>query len=215
MYAGSAYSWAIHRAGAMPLMVPVPPPDADLTSAAECVLARVDGLLLTGGGGAKIREGSGLPPLAAQQPRRYRFENILINRAAVMGIPIMGICRGHQMIAEVLGGSTRILVPPHAHLQEKPSWEPQHVITVESGSLLSRVCGNDPWEVTSFHRQAVGVVPPGFRVSAFSKDGVIEAIEALGETFIVGLQFHPEYRWELDERSRILFKAFVTQCRRE
>ncbi|MGE5484907.1 MAG: gamma-glutamyl-gamma-aminobutyrate hydrolase family protein [Ignavibacteriales bacterium] len=212
-YAGSAYPWAVQRAGGMPLMIPHVAPGADPAAVSQSIVERLDGLVVSGGGGARIAGNGGLPPLASQQPQRYDFESALINKAVERGIPIIGICRGHQMITEVFGGSVSNIIPADSHMQIQPAWEPGHLIDVEPGTLIGELCGCGSWDVTSFHRQAVSKVPSGFRASAFAPDGTIEAIESAGPQFIVGLQFHPEYLWASDEKARKLFCGFIDRCR--
>jgi putative glutamine amidotransferase len=160
--------------------------------------ARVDGLLLTGGGdvdpaayAARQR-----PQTAGVDRRRDDVEIELVRLACQRGQPILGVCRGIQLLNVALGGT---LVqdlptddPPHPGHMVVETWDgATHPVRPEPGTLLHRLLGPE-MAVNSLHHQAVDVVAPGMRVAARAPDGVIEAIEDTGPQFVMGLQWHPE-----------------------
>ena len=115
------------------------------------------------------------------------------------GIPLLGICRGHQLLNVAFGGTLYQDIPsqvrsdkPIKHSQRAPRYYGTHMITIEAGSLLSKQIGVDKVAVNTFHHQAVKDVAPGFKITARASDGVVEAIEKIGSDKIFGVQFHPE-----------------------
>jgi len=204
------YTRAVVDAGAIPLLLPTHA--AHAARPAEVVRA-VDGLLLSGGGriAATYFDDTPNPSLRDTNPARYDYEVALVQDARRAGVPVLGICRGHQTLAEALGGRVVNLVRlpsgEDPHYQRAPHPTTSHAVTVCEGTVLSRHCPGRR-RVNSFHRQAVGTVPPGFRVSAVADDGLVEAIEA--ETgFAVGVQFHPEWLYAEQPEFLELFRAFV------
>jgi putative glutamine amidotransferase len=207
-----AYVDAVEMAGAMAVLLP-----NRLTSVPA--LARCDGLLLTGGGDFDPAW-YGQPPRAALRAvsaRRDATEVALVHRANRWGMPILGICRGIQAIAVATGGTLIHDLSRHGHDpsvqhdQTEPRQLATHRVVVEPGSHVARAMGTVAW-VNSFHHQAVDQVPPGWSVSARADDGVIEAIETLGERFAVGVQWHPEDLAAADPGTRALWEAFVKAC---
>lgn len=95
------------------------------------------------------------------------------------------------------------------HRQEAPGWYPTYFITIEEGSILNRLLGEERVKVNSFHHQSVKEIGSDFRISARSDDGVIEAIERKGNSFVLGVQWHPERMYQKDKRSLTLFQEFV------
>jgi len=206
-----AYIRAVAAAGGEPVVFE---PLAD-EAAVEAGLGEVDGVLLTGGrdldpalwGEEPHRE------TRLMDPDRQRTDLALIRLADARGVPVLGICLGIQEMAWVRGGAIHQHVPDiggtigHSCGVGKPRLK--HTVTIDPGSLLSRIVGPGPLEVNSTHHQAVREPGRGLRVVARSEDGVIEAIEdpAPGR-FFLGVQWHPEDL--LDEPlHRALFEALV------
>lgn len=185
------YVDALHAVGAQPILVPAGP-GADV----ERVLGIVEtagGVVLTGGGDVEPAVyGHPLDPKTFEvDPDRDRVEVEVVRRAAERRMPILGICRGIQLLTVALGGS---LVQDlctagfEQHWHEDRQHEPVHAIDPEPGSLTVRALAGAT-TVNSIHHQAVAEPGPHLRASAWSPDGVIEAVE--GDR-IVGLQWHPE-----------------------
>lgn len=202
------YAVAVLSAGGLPVFLPVLP-GAD----AGPYLTAIDGLLLPGGGDVD-------PALFGEAPhpeigRVIRelddFEIALARGAVEAGIPVLGICRGEQVLNVALGGTLIQHIPaevpgavPHTG---GPMAEPSHAIDVPAGTLLARILGAGRHEVNSTHHQSVRRVAPGLRCSAACPDdGIIEAIESPDARFVLGVQFHPE---EMPARYAPLFRAFV------
>lgn len=145
--------------------------------------------------------------------------------ALVNDIPILGICRGIQVINIAAGGSIYQNIDTHyskliMHEQKAPRDFPIHSVEVVSDSRLARILNLDLRRekennvklcirVNSFHHQAIKEVAPGFIVSAWAPDGVIEAIESIKKSLVLGVQWHPEYLWIKDGRFLGLFRALV------
>ncbi len=186
------YVEAVSRSGGMPLVIPVLP-----TGKPEACLERLDGLLCTGGGPLAAQPGEPPGGLAATNPRRYAWESELLKGALARDLPLLGICRGAQMLNEVLGGTLLNLSPAGVALHQQetcglPLEVPAHEVILAAGSRLAGLLGTERVRVNSLHRQAVREPGRGLRVVARAPDGVGEAVESNAYTFVLGLQFHPE-----------------------
>ena len=180
-------------------------PDAELRvvsykNATDDPLAGCDGIILSGG----VDVGPGLYGytdtdgiVEETDPARDTFEVRLIRDAIARDLPVLGICRGTQLINVVLGGT---LVPDlqragHEDHRSMPEGDRSHEVVIEEGTLLSGMTGVERGSVSSAHHQAVGRVGEGLRVTARSVDGVIEALEwaaPAGRAFLQLVQWHPE-----------------------
>jgi len=207
------YCDALAEAGGLPLALPHEP---DLV---EDYLARLDGLVITGGAfdidpalyGAGERH-----PRVRLKERRTRFEWAITERALARDLPILGICGGQQLLNVVLGGRLIQHIPDVvpdalAHEQPNPRTEPGHEVLVEPGTLLHRLTRAERLFVNSAHHQAAETVGPGVVVSGRAPDGVIEAIEDPRRSFCLGVQWHPEYR--IDAGDTAILEGFVAACR--
>jgi hypothetical protein len=208
------YYQSILRAGATPLVVP---PTSDLT-AIDALLHRVDGILLSGGADLNPLWVGEEPhsALGGINPLRDAFELLLIRRAADHQIPMLGICRGMQILAAALGGkleqdmtSARPDVALLKHSQNAPRAEATHRVQLLEDSLLGQLLGREIF-VNSFHHQAVADTGTQFRAVGFASDGTIEAMESTTFKSILGVQWHPECMD--NEDSARLFRHFVQQC---
>lgn len=208
------YYQSILRAGATPLVVP---PTSDLT-AIDALLHRVDGILLSGGADLNPLWVGEEPhsALGGINPLRDAFELLLIRRAADHQIPMLGICRGMQMLAAALGGkleqdmaSARPDAALLKHSQNAPRAEATHRVQLLEDSLLGQLLGREIF-VNSFHHQAVADTGTQFRAVGFASDGTIEAMESTTFKSIIGVQWHPECMD--NEDSARLFRHFVQQC---
>lgn len=213
-YVGKRYVDAVLKSGGIPLLLPVVEEEPAVASAVEGMTEAVDGLLLSGGGdvGGGTKGRSLAPTLFGQQPARYLFEKELILCARRKGIPMLGICRGFQMIVEVLGGR---LAPGtvKGHRQLEAGDRASHGLVLYRGTEANRVLGTERMWVNSFHVQSVAAVPDGFVVSGLSYDGVIEFIESSSAGFLWGVQFHPEEMYDVDEKAKRIIDAFVEKAR--
>jgi putative glutamine amidotransferase len=213
-----AYLAALEGAGAAPLIVPLGLGQASWRALFE----RLDGVLIPGGGDIGLQrlgiEGP-LPSLNETSEERDVLEFALVRWAVDEGRPILGICRGAQVMNVVLGGTLyldlRTQFPgalTHDLPQETPRNLPAHGLLVEPGSRLEQALGTRQVAVNSFHHQAPREVAPAARITARAPDGVVEGLELPGHPFALGVQWHPE-EMQNEPAMRALFEAFVASCR--
>ncbi len=198
------YFESVIRAGATPVILP-PTTDRD---ALVTMLDSIDGLLLSGGADLNplyLNE-EPIPALGSINPRRDLFELLLIRLAFDRQIPILGICRGIQLLAAALDGSiwqdlatgsakdgsSAFTSPLLKHSQSLDRSVASHTVSIVEGSLLHSIMRTTTLAVNSFHHQAVREPGPHLRISACSSDGIIEAVESTEYKSILGVQWHPE-----------------------
>ena len=211
------YMRAIVASGGVPLMMS---PDMDGRQLSAC-LDRMDGLLLAGGNDV-APELFGQEPidgLSEVNPLRDQFELRLIREAVARGTPVLGICRGIQVMNAALGGTlyqdlpgqygAQAGHPPIKHTQTCPGRYASHGVRVMEGTLLSRVEGAESFRVNSFHHQAVWEAAPELRVCALASDGVIEGVEHVALPFFLAVQWHPERMYDTDAQAGALFAALI------
>lgn len=151
---------------------------------------------------------------------RDTMELMLLKAAMAAEKPILGICRGIQLINVGLGGTIYQDIPsqtnpafPIAHSQPFPYRVPSHHVTVAAGSRLSEIVGGmDRIQVNSFHHQAVKTPAPGLVPTAYAPDGMIEALEMPDYPYLLGVQWHPEHMWQVDQAAANIFMNFVDEC---
>jgi len=211
------YIQAVLDAGGLPVLVP-PAPEEVL----RAVLDRLDGLLLPGGvdiAPAEFGE-QPHPKLGQVEPERDRLELPLCRWALAEGKPVLGICRGIQVMNVAAGGTLYQDIPAqyatqivHAADTSLPRGYIAHDILSQPTSQLAVHVGGGSLHVNSWHHQAVKDLGAGFVVSARAPDGLIEGIEMPRHRFAIGVQFHPEDLYQADERIRRLFVGFVAACK--
>lgn len=189
------YYRSVLEAGGTPLVIPA----FDDTDALISLLSRVDAIILSGGGDINplYLDEEPLRELSSVNPARDAQELLLVRLAANRQIPILGICRGIQVMTAALGGKLYqdIYKETQAtlkHSQETERHVATHSVRVASASLLSKLFGRTNLHVNSFHHQAIKEPAPGFAVTALSPDGLIEAIESTEHKSMIGVQWHPE-----------------------
>jgi putative glutamine amidotransferase len=211
------YTTAILAAGGLPLLLSL---DMEQEQLEEC-LSHLDGVMLAGGGDVAPGLFGCLPRIGLGQvdPLRDRFELRLTRACHSLGMPLLGICRGAQVMNVALGGTLYqdlpsqypqgSPVPLMLHSQAEPGKYASHPVRVEETSLLFDVVKETELMVNSFHHQALQEVAPGLRVCAEAPDGVIEAVQDAAQPFFLGVQWHPERMYREDPPSLALFAAFV------
>lgn len=206
------YLRAVTSAGGYPIVLPALP--ERVTQA----LSLVSGLLLIGGGDIEARHigKSNHPRAKFFNPLRDDFELAIIREARRMGMPMFGICRGHQLMNVALGGGLYQDIADEQgskfeHYREDLANEPVHSVAIDPDSCLASILGTTSLSVNSVHHQAVREPAPELRASAWAPDGVIEGIEACTQEdgFILGVQWHPERLVENMPEHRQLFERFV------
>ncbi len=207
-----SYAQAIRLAGGIPIFI-TPMADED---AADELLLRLDGVVLSGGGDvdpARYHQAPG-PRLDEVDERRDSFEFGLASRAIAGATPLLGICRGIQVVNVALGGSLIQDIPsqhPGALDHEQGASQPgqlSHRVAIEQRGQLAQIYGIGEAQVNSYHHQAVGDLAPGLVSTALAPDAVIEAVEFPEHPFAVAVQWHPERLLERPESQR-LFEALV------
>lgn len=207
--AQSKYMESLARAGAGMRWVELSDPEQAVQDALTC-----DGLLLPGGGDMdpKFYGQERIPACGEPNLLRDAAEPLLLRAFLAADKPVLGICRGIQVMNAVLGGDLYQDINPFEHLPHNDHWAKVHTVTVRRGTLLSRILGQDTVLVNSQHHQAVDRVAPGFTLAALSEDGIVEAIEKPDAGFCLGVQWHPEWLSDADPAMQGLFDAFVNAC---
>ena len=207
--AQSKYIESLARAGAGMRWVELSDPEQAVQDALTC-----DGLLLPGGGDMdpKFYGQARIPACGEPNLLRDSAEPLLLRAFLAADKPVLGICRGIQVMNAVLGGDLYQDIKPFEHLPHNGHWAKVHTVTVRRGTLLSRILGQDTVLVNSQHHQAVDRVAPGFTLAALSEDGIVEAIEKPDARFCLGVQWHPEWLSDADPAMQGLFDAFVNAC---
>jgi putative glutamine amidotransferase len=192
------YSLGVQRAGGLAVILP---PDDAVAENPDELLGMLDGLILAGGSdidpasyGAKPH-----PETKNTWPERDRFEIALGTRALERDLPLLGICRGMEMLNVIQGGTLNQHLGLELH-RHTPGAFTDHRVELEPGSLAARVVGADRTEVKSAHHQGVEEIGEGVVVTGHADDGVVEAIELPDRSYAVGVLWHPEE----DERSRVI-----------
>jgi len=195
----------VRRAGAMALLLA---PDAAVADAPNELLDRIDGLMLAGGADLDPASYGAAPhPLTLDpDPARDAFEIALVRRALVRDLPLLGICRGMQVLNVACGGTLHQHLPElvgHEHHRRVPgSFDgADHDVRLQPGSLAARAAGEEHHATKSHHHQGIERIGDGLVVTGWSEiDDLPEAIEAPRNRFALGVQWHPE----ADERSRLI-----------
>lgn len=208
------YVRTLENLGALPVLIPLQMSEATLRG----IFERLDGLLLPGGEDIDpSRYGEERhPQLGSTDAERDRTELLLTGWAVEEGLPLLGVCRGAQVLNVALGGSLfqdlTTQVPELAkHDYFPPTYERfriSHQVAIEPDSRLARSLGA-VHEVNSMHHQGIRELGTGLRVTAIAEDGLAEALEVPELPFVVGVQWHPEEMAKTDPHSAGLFYDFV------
>jgi len=203
----STYVRAVVAAGGVPVLLP-PVPEV-----IEAVLPRLDGLVLSGGPDIEPGRYGAEAVATTGEPRADRdaAELGLVDAATGSGLPVLGICRGLQLLNVARRGTLHQHLPDvlgsTAHAPQ-PGVYGRHVVSGVAGSLLARALGRTETEVPSYHHQAVDGLGAGLVVTAVAPDGTVEAVEDPSLPFCLAVQWHPEAGDDL-----ALFRALVDACR--
>lgn len=212
---------AVRRAGGLPMMLyrAGAKTDGELAEHAAACMAHCDGLLLTGGDDvtpALYGEELGDPAWAGDL-QRDRWEIALYRAALAAGRPVLGVCRGAQLINVAEGGSlfqdVQTMRPGAAIHRSQDLYDAlQHGVTLAPGAEIGALFGDEPRRVNSVHHQALKAVGPALEVVAWADDGGVEAFVRRGEPWVWAVQWHPE--WMVDRRpSQLrLFRRFVERA---
>lgn len=210
------YVKAIKAAGGIPLILPIIKEEELL----DDYIHIIDGLLLSGGEDL-------LPLLYDENPiykvnyiccDRDECEMALFEKAYEKRIPILGICRGMQLINVALGGTLYQDINkqvenslghcPHESIADQP----YHRVKIDEGSKLYNIFGKKDIEVNSFHHQSIKAIGKGLKATAYSHDGIVEGVESLERDFLIGVQWHPEKLAEKYPIFQNIFRTFIKTC---
>ena len=209
------YMKAIELCGATPIMLPLTENKETLQTCFDLC----DGLLMTGGHDVN-------PALYGEEKLqvcgdscsiRDNMEKFLFNEALKFDKPVLGICRGIQLMNVLLGGTLYQDLPSQKptnteHHMTPPYDRAIHKVTILDNTYLADLIGKSEYGVNSYHHQAIKDLAPNVTAMAYSEDNLVEAIKVNNKKFIVGVQWHPELAYKKDEKSLKLIQDFVDNC---
>ena len=218
------YGMAVAAAGGLPWIAPCLP----ARSLVQAMVARCDGVMLTGGDDLQpeLYTRHLAPELRATvsgtDAERDLFELMLVDETFAQHKPLLAICRGHQLLNVAFGGTLFVDIPSQLngaleHKQMERKNEVVHDASLTTGSLIANIVGRTQLGVNSSHHQAIKELAEPFRATARSSDGVIEAMElapgaAKTLPFCLSVQFHPERLHGQHPEHLALFQTFVRSC---
>ncbi|WP_436497072.1 gamma-glutamyl-gamma-aminobutyrate hydrolase family protein [Actinokineospora sp. HUAS TT18] len=201
------YANAVVAAGGLPVLLP------DVGGGARDMVGLIDGLVLTGGADVDpARYGEPAHPATVCRPHRDVFEFALLYAALSGGVPVLGVCRGMQVLTVALGGTLVQHLPEAtgtADHQPAAATFGRSAVRLAEGSRAADILGGHT-KVHCYHHQAVATLGPELRAVGWADDGTVEAVERPGDEFVLGVQWHPEQQAD-DVR---LFTALVAAARR-
>lgn len=206
------FATAILRCGGIPVILPL----VEDSLSAERILDGLDGLVFSGGEDIDPRiYGEDTLEVCGYINGPRDTSDLFFARGALRrGLPVLGICRGHQLLNVAMGGTLYQDIPSQCdstvgHNQADTSTVCTQTISICRGSRLSSLVGADTLRVNSFHHQAVKALAPGLRIAATTSDGVVEAVESISGNQVLGLQFHPECLFKNDNTYLVFFEDLV------
>ena len=206
------YMKMLEAENAIPLMLPLTTKAKEL----DYFLELCGGFLLTGGHDVSpsVYHASKEPWCGSCCEPRDEMEQYILNGAVERNKSVLGICRGLQFMNACYGGTlyqdlTTECTSCIDHHMKPPYDRVAHQVTLQKDTLLYNILGKEQIGVNSYHHQAIKELSPNFQAMALSEDGLIESICMPTHKFIVGVQWHPEFSYEVDENSRKLVNAFV------
>lgn len=209
------YMQGVARAGGLPVMLPLSGDAPDF----EQMASLCDGFLLTGGHDVspELYGAQRLPVCGVCSPERDRMETALLRLAMRADKPVLGICRGIQLINAALGGTLWQDLPSQRpslveHHQRPPYDVPVHGVSILPDTPLADLLGAPRLSVNSYHHQAIRSLAPPLSPMALSEDGLVEAVWHPGLRFLWAVQWHPEFCRPEDAAAQAIFRAFVGAC---
>ena len=210
-----AYVRCIEQAGGTPLVLPY----TTKTQTIQSYVTLCDGFLFSGGVDISPTRYGEMPTSRCATPSLPfdEFAFLVFSAALTTKKPILGVCRGAQMINIALGGTLYQDLPtqhasPILHQQREPKFSFSHEVSLVKDGPLARLLGTERSPANSFHHQAIKRLGDGLTVMATADDGTVEAIYAPSHPYLFGIQWHPERLIDIDEHSRNLFSHFIQTC---
>lgn len=204
------FGWLIAQAGGIPVM-------SDAWSVPEALAARVDAVVINGGTDVDPQRYDAERAAGTDEPDRSRddFEFGLVRAAIDRGTPVLGVCRGMQLVNVAAGGDliqdvSAVTTMPH-YVRERYD-VPVHDVELSHGSAVARAFASPTLQVNSIHHQCVGRLGAGLRCTGRAPDGVVEAIED-ADARVIGVQWHPEFLNDEKALEQVaLFRALLSRC---
>ena len=210
------YLNGLRDAGALPVIFPLGIEEEDALQLYELC----DGFLFTGGHDVD-------PALYGEEradvcgvlcESRDRIERVIFRRAYEEDMPMLGICRGFQLINVLLGGTLyqdlAAQLPESIDHRMKPPYDQKwHTVSIEKGGLLEKYTMQKTLGVNSCHHQGIKTLAPGLRVEATAPDGLVEAVSCQNRKFLLAVQWHPEFNYHVELSSMKIFQQFVESCK--
>jgi len=212
----NTYIQAVISGGGIPLVIPT-----GVESDVKQITTLLDGLLISGGGdmNPQLFNEEPIPQLGNVTPERDTIELALVRHMLSVDKPILGICRGHQVLNVAFGGTLYQDIHSQSastllqHEQKAKREHQSHAVHIEKGTLLESIATSEKIMVNSFHHQALKDIPSPLIVSGRAADGIVEAIESPDHHFVIGVQWHPEALMQCtDQVSKNLFEAYSKAC---
>lgn len=209
------YSQAVLVAGGLPFLLPLCNYSKDALTE---LVKTFDGFIFSGGQDVnpKLWNDEPLNHITQINNERDSFELELFKLATELKKPILGICRGAQLMNVFFGGSLYqdIFIEANAqlsHIQKLRYNEPIHKVTIKKDSIMHKTFGDEIW-VNSYHHLAVKKLADKFKCTGQASDGIVEMYESKDTDFLLGVQWHPEMLCEHDPKMQALFKTFLEHC---
>lgn len=216
-YVNEDYILSVVSNGGVPVILPIVNDEVLVRQ----MLEGVDALILSGGHDVSpFNYGEEpKPKLGPTYPKRDEFDMKLLKVARELNLPVLGICRGHQIMNVYHGGSlhqdmTYIGGEVLRHEQPGDTKLVTHTADLKEGTLIHKIFGENTIKVNSFHHQSINKVAPGFVAGALAKDGVVESIEDPSYRFMLGVQFHPEMLHQSEEKMNKVFQALIEEAKK-
>lgn len=213
---GDNYFETVLRDGGLPVLLPFTADESVICA----LLDHLDGLILSGGGdvhpslfGEEI-----LPECGRIEEERDTFEMLLTKEALKRGMPLLGICRGMQVLAVAMGATlfqdieSQIGLPRSSHYQEKPYDDALHTVRFKEGGLFERITQTSLMPTNSMHHQSIKEAGDRLRIEGITMDGIIEAVSAADNDAVLGVQFHPEWLAHYSDFAERLFLYFIEKA---
>ena len=218
-YLSRHYSEAVEAAGGVPVHISLIPRSDYILAA----MTNLDGVLLPGSDSDIDPARYGAEPhpnLGSVHPVKDETDQLVLEEIEKRALPLFAICFGLQALNVARGGTliqdiSSQFVGAIKHQQGAPRDRPSHAVELRSPSLLSRLAGHERAFVNSHHHQAIERVGRDLTATAWTSDGLIEAVEdSRPDRFALGVQWHPELGWKDDPLSQSLFDSFIAACRK-
>ena len=213
IYVNDDYVKAVEKAGGNPIVLPV---INDIDNI-ERQVKMCDGIVFTGGGDIhpKFFNGESNVKSGFSYLRIDEYQIRVMKKALELDKPSLCICRGHQLLNVVCGGTlyqdiSEIGGNPLKHEQDSPRFEATHKVTTAHNTVVREIFGEEIW-VNSFHHQCINKLGKDLKIAAVTSDGIIESVQHEGKKFFVGIQWHPEMMISFDNFMLPLFKRLVSQ----